>query len=148
MADTKRGGARAGAGRPKGEETTMVRVPEGCLEAVRALISAYRNGEPLSAPAAPAAPVAEPVALTDAQKAWLVYNSMFARRLGGDQLKERYFNLTSNLDTDYPFLFLLHLLETLLNLPRNDKDVPLQWCNIRELRQFAKQLYIHNSHLK
>ncbi|WP_439829450.1 hypothetical protein [Aeromonas veronii] len=145
MADTKRGGARAGAGRPKGEETTMVRVPEGCLEAVRALISAYRNGEALPAPAAP---MAEPVALTDAQKAWDVYSSMFARRLGGDELKERYFNLTSNLDTDYPFIFLLHLLETLLNLPRNEKDVPLQWCNIRELRQFAKQLYIHNGHLK
>lgn len=47
MADTKRGGARAGAGRPKGEETTMVRVPEGCLEAVRALISAYKNQESL-----------------------------------------------------------------------------------------------------
>lgn len=145
MVDAKRGGARPGAGRPKGETTTMVRVPDGCLEAVRALIFAYRKGEALPAPAAP---VAEPVSLTDAQKAWLVYNSMFARRLGGDELKERYFNLTSNLDTDYPFLFLLHLLENLLNLPRHENDVPLQWCNIRELRQFAKQLYIHNSHLK
>lgn len=47
MADAKRGGARPGAGRPKGETTTMVRVPDGCLEQVRQLISAYRNHEPL-----------------------------------------------------------------------------------------------------
>ncbi|WP_421310483.1 hypothetical protein, partial [Aeromonas sp. 603696] len=36
---SSRGGARDGAGRPKGEETTMVRVPNGCLEAVRSLIT-------------------------------------------------------------------------------------------------------------
>ncbi|RQM71374.1 hypothetical protein [Aeromonas enteropelogenes] len=143
MADTKRGGARAGAGRPKGEDTIMVRVPEGCLEAVRALISAYRNNEPLPSPAAP---VAEPVVPTDAQKAWDVYSSMFARRVAGDHLQERFFALAS--DTEYPFIFLLHLLENLLNLPVNDKDIPIQWTNIRELRQFAKQLYIRNGHLK
>lgn len=40
---SNRGGARDGAGRPKGEETTMVRVPHGCLEDVRALISDYKN---------------------------------------------------------------------------------------------------------
>ncbi|WP_157830552.1 hypothetical protein [Aeromonas sobria] len=46
---SSRGGARDGAGRPKGEETTMVRVPNGCLEAVRSLISSYKNqSEPLS----------------------------------------------------------------------------------------------------
>jgi len=46
---SKRGGARDGAGRPKGEETTMVRVPNGCLDAVRSLISSYKNqSEPLS----------------------------------------------------------------------------------------------------
>ncbi|MGL6568550.1 hypothetical protein [Aeromonas caviae] len=44
MVDAKRGGARPGAGRPKGETTTMVRVPDGCLEQVRQLISVYRNG--------------------------------------------------------------------------------------------------------
>lgn len=143
MTDTKRGGARAGAGRPKGEETTMVRVPDGCLDAVRALISAYRNHESLPVPVVPAA---EPVELTDAQKAWDVYRSMFSRRLAGDHLQERFFTLTS--DTQYPFIFLLHLLEKLLNLPENDKDIPVQWTNIRELRQFAKQLYVHNGHLK
>lgn len=40
---SNRGGARDGAGRPKGEETTMVRVPNGCLDAVRSLISVYKN---------------------------------------------------------------------------------------------------------
>lgn len=145
MSDAKRGGARPGAGRPKGESTTMVRVPDGCLEAVRALISAYKNHETLPAPAAP---LVEPVALTDAQKAWNIYDSMFSRRLSGGELKQRFFTLTSNLDTEYPFIFLLHLLETLLNLPRDEKDVPIQWVNIRELRQFAKQLYVHNGHLK
>ncbi|MNS59073.1 hypothetical protein D3C72_920210 [compost metagenome] len=44
MSDAKRGGARPGAGRPKSETTTMVRVPDGCLEQVRQLISVYRNG--------------------------------------------------------------------------------------------------------
>jgi hypothetical protein len=38
-----RGGVREGAGRPKGEATTMVRVPEGCLEQVRAVITDHRN---------------------------------------------------------------------------------------------------------
>ncbi len=40
---SNRGGARDGAGRPKGEETVMVRVPKGCLEQVRALISVYKT---------------------------------------------------------------------------------------------------------
>lgn len=39
----KRGGARKGAGRPKSEPTVMVRVPEGCLAEVRALIERYRS---------------------------------------------------------------------------------------------------------
>ncbi|GAA4492884.1 hypothetical protein [Pseudaeromonas paramecii] len=39
-----RGGARVGAGRPKAEETVAVRVPVGCLDAVRDFISAYRTG--------------------------------------------------------------------------------------------------------
>ena len=41
---SSRGGARDGAGRPKGEETTMVRVPNGCLDAVRSLITDHKNG--------------------------------------------------------------------------------------------------------
>ena len=43
MSDVKRGGVRPGAGRPKSEPTTMVRVPDGCLESVRTLISTYKN---------------------------------------------------------------------------------------------------------
>ncbi len=41
--DSCRGGARPGAGRPKGEQTKMVRVPLGCLDDVRALIERYRS---------------------------------------------------------------------------------------------------------
>ncbi|WP_461605646.1 hypothetical protein [Aeromonas allosaccharophila] len=144
MADTKRGGARAGAGRPKGEETTMVRVPEGCLEAVRALISAYRNGETLPAPSAP---VAEPVALTDAQKAWDVYSSMFARRPGGELVQGTFFAFVET-EPDYPFIFLLHLLEKMLNLPAYEGFTPKEWQFVRYMRQYAKDLYIHNGHLK
>ncbi len=36
------GGNRSGSGRPKSENTVMVRVPEGCLDAVRELIASYR----------------------------------------------------------------------------------------------------------
>lgn len=39
----KQGGARKGAGRPKSEPTVMVRVPAGCLDDVRSLISRYRS---------------------------------------------------------------------------------------------------------
>lgn len=40
---SNRGGVRDGAGRPKGEPTTMVRVPDGCLDAVRSLITDHKN---------------------------------------------------------------------------------------------------------
>ncbi|MFV0594405.1 hypothetical protein [Shewanella sp.] len=45
MSESKstRGGARKGAGRPKSEPTVMVRVPQGCLDEVRALIERYRS---------------------------------------------------------------------------------------------------------
>ena len=43
MTKSTRGGARKGAGRPKSEPTVMVRVPEGCLADVRALIECYRG---------------------------------------------------------------------------------------------------------
>lgn len=43
MSEIKHGGARKGAGRPKSEPTVMVRVPEGCLDDVRALIECYRG---------------------------------------------------------------------------------------------------------
>ncbi len=39
------GGKRKNAGRPKGEGTKMVRVPLGCLEQVRTIISVYRLGD-------------------------------------------------------------------------------------------------------
>lgn len=37
------GGVRVGSGRPKSEDTVAVRVPVGCLEAVRELIASYRE---------------------------------------------------------------------------------------------------------
>lgn len=40
---SNRGGARDGAGRPKGEETVMVRVPKGVADQVKALISDYKK---------------------------------------------------------------------------------------------------------
>lgn len=45
MSESKsiRGGARKGAGRPKSEPTVMVRVPQGCLDDIRALIERYRS---------------------------------------------------------------------------------------------------------
>lgn len=40
---SNRGGARDGAGRPKGEDTVMVRVPKGVVDQVKALISDYKK---------------------------------------------------------------------------------------------------------
>ena len=146
MSDAKRGGARPGAGRPKGETTTMVRVPDGCLEQVRQLISAYRNHEVLPSTSMPdPAPVVADK-LPGAQKAWDVYAALFSSRPGWELLYERYFMLTS--ETDYPFIFLVHLLDRLLELHDIEAQLPIQWTNIRELRQFAKELYVHNGHLK
>jgi hypothetical protein len=42
MSETKHGGVRAGAGRPKTEKTLMVRVPLGCVDDVKALIARYK----------------------------------------------------------------------------------------------------------
>lgn len=41
------GGKRKGAGRPKGEETKVIRVPVGCIEEVKFVISRYRD-EPIT----------------------------------------------------------------------------------------------------
>jgi hypothetical protein len=38
-----RGGFRFGAGRPKGEDSVVVRVPVGCLHAVKSLIESYKS---------------------------------------------------------------------------------------------------------
>ncbi|MGL5390348.1 MAG: hypothetical protein ACRDA8_02955 [Shewanella sp.] len=54
---SNRGGARDGAGRPKGEETVMVRVPKGCLDSVRSLISSYKNQTELPAASSPWQPL-------------------------------------------------------------------------------------------
>ncbi|WP_290437961.1 hypothetical protein [Aeromonas caviae] len=171
MADAKRGGARPGAGRPKGETTTMVRVPEGCLEAVRHLISVYRNGGDL--------PVTSVVsqgdghtqvemAFSDASSqkrfdnsfqppdnagplhrkaisAWFVFSDAVMAYPYGFELRDRYWQLAFDADElGYTYLFNLQLLERLVAMAEAEKHCPLQWCNIRELRQFAKQLYRAN----
>ena len=43
MSEIKHGGARKGAGRPKTENTMMVRVPLGCVDDVKALIARYKT---------------------------------------------------------------------------------------------------------
>ncbi len=53
---SNRGGARDGAGRPKGEETVMMRVPKGCADQVRALIWIYKNPPVLCSCGKPALP--------------------------------------------------------------------------------------------
>lgn len=57
---SNRGGARDGAGRPKGEETVMVRVPKGCLDSVRNLISSYKNQTELPAASSRWQPLSSP----------------------------------------------------------------------------------------
>lgn len=42
--ESKRGGKRVGAGRKAGEGSTLVRIPNGCLQAVMDLVGAYRSG--------------------------------------------------------------------------------------------------------
>lgn len=41
--NSNRGGAREGAGRPKGESTKLIRVPLGAVDDVRNVIDAYRE---------------------------------------------------------------------------------------------------------
>lgn len=40
-----RGGARAGSGQPKKEETQVIRVPVGCLKAVTRIIELHKAGK-------------------------------------------------------------------------------------------------------
>ncbi|WP_281706137.1 hypothetical protein [Aeromonas taiwanensis] len=159
MADANRGGARPGAGRPKGETTTMVRVPDGCLEQVRQLISVYRKGGDL--PVVPAQlvgdahkqddlPLDEPPVYfgplqQKAHEAWAVFNDAVMGYSFGSDLRQRYFTMVADADElGYSYLFCLQLLERLVAMPRHADDCPIQWANIRELRQFAKQLYRAN----
>lgn len=154
-----RGGARPGAGRPKGEQTTMVRVPDGCLEAVRALISVYRQtgtlpvyGEPLQGDSYTQIdlPLSEPVPdmgplECKAHEAWAVFNDVIMANVFGINLRERYFNMAADADElGYSYLFFLQLLERLVALCKDNDHCPIQWVNIRELRQFAKELYRAN----
>jgi len=156
-----RGGARPGAGRPKGEQTTMVRVPEGCLEAVRALISVYRQtgflpvvAEPLQGDSHTQVdlplPLPEPMPAVGplqrkALEAWSVYEDAIMVNTYGVELRQRYLNVAADADElGYSYLFCLQLLEHLVAMPKADDHCPLQWANIRELRQFAKQLYRAN----
>lgn len=45
-----RGGVRSGAGRPKSEDSAVVRVPAGCLDAVRSMIETYKSTGSVSFP--------------------------------------------------------------------------------------------------
>lgn len=161
---SNRGGARDGAGRPKGEETVMVRVPKGCLEQVRALISVYKTtGEPpvfhavqgdahkqvqiplddvgnsLQLPA-DAGPLQH-----KAVAAWFIYSHRIMAHPAGSELRDRYFQIASDADElGYNYYFFSQLLDRLVDMPKSPSDWPLQWCNIRELRQFAKSLYKSN----
>jgi len=44
----KRGGVRAGAGRPVGEGSTVLRVPNGLVDQVKSLIEAYQTRQKIS----------------------------------------------------------------------------------------------------
>lgn len=155
MSDAKRGGARPGAGRPKGETTTMVRVPDGCLEQVRQLISVYRNGGEL-----PSVPVQQlgdahkqvdlPLAFADApepvKKAWEIYAPVFQPHPDFAQFEPRYFKVFGVLDPDYTYLFLLQALERLQGMAFT-KTGPVsifEMLNYKNLREYAQKLYKAN----
>lgn len=158
MVDAKRGGARPGAGRPKGETTTMVRVPDGCLEQVRQLISVYRNGGKL--PSLPAQqsgdahkqvdlPLLEKVdlkaQLPAADRAWEVFKDALRGRQGIHLIEESYFKLVKTSKVEYSYLFLLQLLERLLTLPNSGfACCPQEWFDMGALRRFANKLYKAN----
>ncbi|UXB11928.1 helix-turn-helix transcriptional regulator [Aeromonas dhakensis] len=94
-----------------------------------------------------ALPLTAPVAYQTVYEAyidaWAVYQPVIIRHDAYHDLRERYFKMVE-LDEGYTYLFLLQLLERLAKLPRDEHDHPVQWCNIRELRQFAKDLYKAN----
>ncbi|MFM5198998.1 helix-turn-helix transcriptional regulator [Aeromonas caviae] len=82
-----------------------------------------------------------------AQRAWAVFEDALRDRVGYQELKERYVKMVQfALDegVQYTYLFLLQLLERLASLPSDRNSCPVQWANIRELRQFAKNLYKAN----
>lgn len=166
--EAKRGGARPGAGRPKSEPTTMVRVPDGCLEAVRHLISVYKNtgSLPVSEPSgdshkqvdlplasqasAESAPVPQPVVerrTNPASDAWAVYESSISDRLGFVELKERFFRVADESEENgyhFTYLFFLQLLERLCSMPAEEGFIPAEWGNIRCLRAYVLDFYKSN----
>lgn len=155
MSDAKRGGARPGAGRPKGETTTMVRVPDGCLEQVRQLISVYRNGGVL--PSVPVQPVGDahkqadlPLGFSDApepvKKAWEIYAPVFRCHPNFAEFEPRYFKVFGSLDPDYTYLFLLQMLERLqaMAFAESGPVVIYEMLNYKNLREYAQKLYKAN----
>lgn len=155
MSDAKRGGARPGAGRPKGETTTMVRVPDGCLEQVRQLISVYRNGGEL--PSLPAQQAGDahkqadlPLGFSDApepvKKAWEIYAPVFRCHPNFAEFEPRYFKVFGSLDPDYTYLFLLQMLERLqaMAFAESGPVVIYEMLNYKNLREYAQKLYKAN----
>lgn len=119
-------------------------------------VSRQQPGQPATASPAPergdadkqvdlplTAPVAHQTVYEAYIDAWAVYQPVIIGHDAYHDLRERYFKMVE-LDEGYTYLFLLQLLEHLAKLPRDEHDHPVQWCNIRELRQFAKDLYKAN----
>ncbi|MBC8670702.1 helix-turn-helix transcriptional regulator [Aeromonas hydrophila] len=78
-------------------------------------------------------------------QAWAVYMPAISGHKAYPALKERYFKMAQlDLEEGYTYLFLLQLLERLAKLPQDEQDFPDLWCNIRLLRQFARDLYKAN----
>lgn len=162
MSDIKRGGVRPGAGRPKGEQTTMVRVPEGCLEAVRALISVYRKGADFSVIAVPAPAASQvvqgdfhkqvdlPLGFADApepvKKAWEIYAPVFRCHPDFSEFEPRYFKVFGSLDPDYTYLFMLQMLERLQAMAFTESGPAhiYEMLNYKNLREYAQKLYKAN----
>lgn len=155
MVDGKRGGARPGAGRPKGETTTMVRVPDGCLEQVRQLISVYRNGGEL--PSLPAQQAGDahkqvdlPLGYADApdpvKKAWEIYAPVFRPHPDFANFEPRYFKVFGALDPDYTYLFMLQMLERLQAMAFTESGPAhiYEMLNYKNLREYAQKLYKAN----
>ncbi|WP_323888071.1 hypothetical protein [Aeromonas caviae] len=155
MVDAKRGGARPGAGRPKGETTTMVRVPDGCLEQVRQLISVYRNGGELPSLLAQQAGDAHkqvdlPLGYADApdpvKKAWEIYAPVFRPHPDFANFEPRYFKVFGALDPDYTYLFMLQMLERLQAMAFTESGPAhiYEMLNYKNLREYAQKLYKAN----
>jgi len=155
MVDAKRGGARPGAGRPKGETTTMVRVPDGCLEQVRQLISVYRKGGEL--PSLPAQQAGDahkqvdlPLGYADApdpvKKAWEIYAPVFRPHPDFANFEPRYFKVFGALDPDYTYLFMLQMLERLQAMAFTESGPAhiYEMLNYKNLREYAQKLYKAN----